>query len=60
MQGTCEVRKSSSSSFETSVPPIHMLFFWERLLNDAPLLEGSGCLFQHKIAVSPVTPYPMG
>ena len=64
MQGTCEVRKSSSSSLETSVPPIHMQktmsFFWERLLNDAPLLEGSGCLFQHKIAVSPVTPYPMG
>ena len=37
-----------------------MLFFWERLLNDVPLLEGSGCLLQHKIAVSPVTPYPVG
>ena len=59
----CEVRKSSCSSFEMSVPPIHMqktmLFFWERLLSDVPLLEGSGCFLQHKVAASPVTPYPV-
>ena len=64
MQRTCEVRKGSSSSFEMSVPSSHMqktmLCFWGRLLNDVPLLEGSGCLLQHRIANSMVTPYPVG
>ena len=40
------MRKSSSPSFDMSVPFSHMqkmmLCFWGRLLTDVPLLEGSG------------------